>query len=260
MKTAMKSPPTTFRKPPVNEVVVATYFNPPLSDLRSEHIGLFWQEIKEDFPVAKQHLPVPNIELPSDEPFPMPRYWFIADNKINLVQVQKHAFIFNWRRRNEDYPGFHKGIKPAFDKYYGVFSEFVRTQVNTNPVIDLCELTYINTIEQAEYWADPQDTVRLIPSFSILPSGAEDSDFLMLRCNYVHDISNDLQLNIGIHSGATQQGTPVLRFEIKASGRLGQVAKPRTDEWFGRAHDAIVRCFLDITRPDIRNEFWEPVE
>lgn len=117
--------PVHFDNPPINEVVIATYFAPPLAALRSEHIGLLWQEIRDDFPSVRQRLPTaPLVPLPiapeDAEVFPMPRYWFIAGDSINLIQVQKDALMLNWRRQDMDYPGYTR-VKPAFDKYYTVF-------------------------------------------------------------------------------------------------------------------------------------------
>ena len=260
----MKSPSIRFENPPVNEVVVSTYFNPELSALRSEHVGLFWGKIKEEFPVVSQQVPVGvGPDIIAGEPFQMPRYWFIADNGINLIQIQRNAFMFNWRRRDDEYPRFHRDIKPTFDRYYGLFSEFIRTEINAvEPTIDLCELGYINTLEPCEYWAGPQDTVKVIPSFSTLETGIDVFESSGFNCNYAYEVSRDLQLNIGIRNGIkTQQpDVPMLIFEIKASGRLGQVSKSRSDEWFERAHAAIIRCFLDTTNRDIQTRFWKRVE
>ena len=260
----MKPQTIAFENPPINEVVVSTYFNPPLSDLRSEHIGLFWEKIKNEFPVVRQQPPVGiGPEVSANEPFPMPRYWFIADSGINLLQVQKNAFMFNWRRRDDEYPRFHRNIKPTFDRYYGLFSEFIRTETNiADLTVDLCELVYINALDRCEYWTGPQDTTKIIPSFSILAPGIDASESPEFNCNFAYRISTDLQLNIGIRIGirAQQQDSPVLVFEIKASGRVGQIAKPGTDEWFERAHDAIIKCFLDMTSRNIQNRFWKRVE
>ncbi len=253
-----------FKNPPINEVVIATYFNPPLSDLRSEHIGLFWEKIRNEFPVVRQQPPVgTGLAVVANEIFPMPRYWFIADDGINLIQIQQNAFMFNWRRRGGEYPRFHRNIKPTFDKYYGLFSEFIRREINTaEPAIDLCELTYVNTLERCEFWTGPQDTTKVIPSFSILAPGINASGSPEFNCNYAYGVTADLQLNIGIRSGINpqQQNAPVLMFEIKASGRVGQIAKPGTDEWFERAHDVILRCFVGMTSLDTQTRFWELVE
>ena len=231
---AMKSQIISFENPPVNEVVVSTYFNPPLSDFRNEHIGLFWERIRREFPIVRQQHPVGiRPHSTTDESSSMPRYWFIADNDINLIQIQKNAFMFNWRRRGENYPRFHRHIKPAFDKCYGLFSEFIRTEIKTveKLAVDLCELAYINALEPCELWSGPQDTTNVIPSFSILEPDINLSDVPAFDCNHAYKIADDLQLNIGIRTAtkAQQPEVPVLIFEIKASGRLGKVEKPATD-------------------------------
>ena len=257
--------PITFRNPPINEVVISTYFNPPLSDLRSEHVGLFWEKIKSEFPVVRQQPLVgigPTVGA-ANEVFPMPRYWFIASDGINLIQIQQNAFMFNWRRGGDEYPRFHRNIKPTFDRYYGLFSEFIRGEIsNEDLAIDLCELAYVNTLERCEFWAGPQETMNVIPSFSVLAPGINFSGSPEFNCNYAYRVADDLHLNIGIRSGvkAQEQNIPILIFEIKASGRVGQRTKPGTDEWFERAHDAILGCFVGMTSTDIQNRFWEPVE
>ena len=259
----MKPQIIAFENPPVNEVVVSTYFDPPLSDFRNEHVGLFWGLIKDEFPEVSQHIPVGFAPEVIDNEFPMPRYWFISENGINIIQIQQNAFMFNWRRRDEGYPRFHRNIKPTFDKYYGFFSEFVRTRINdADPTIDRCELVYINTLEAFEFWTGPQNTTNVIPSFSILDLGISDAEAQGFNCNYIYTVQTDLQINIGIHAvtKAQQPGSPVLIFEIRAIGRLGRVSKPATDEWFERAHGAIKRCFIGMTSSEIQNCYWKPVE
>ncbi|MDE0431030.1 MAG: TIGR04255 family protein [Caldilineaceae bacterium] len=257
-----------FANPPINEVVVSTYFSPQLSDFRSEHVGLFWDKIRKDFPVARQQPPIASsvsvgLEVNAEEPFPMPRYWFVADDDISLIQIQKNAFMFNWRRRDDAYPRFHENIKPSFDKNYGIFSEFVRTEIqDEEPAIDLCELTYINAVERCEFWDGPEDTKNIFPSFPLFSLGIEVIGFSEFNCNYSYRIEADMQLNIGIRNGimARQADAPVLIFEIRASARLGQAKKSEADEWFERAHDSIVQSFVGMTHRDIQDKYWRRVE
>lgn len=250
-----------FENPPINEVIVSTYFNPPLSGLRNEHIGLFWSEIQDEFNEVNQRTPIhPERNIIPEEPFPMPRYWFISDDEIYLIQIQRSAFIFNWRRRDKEYPHFHSSIKPKFDKYFGFFSEFLRRMnIATNPTVDVCELSYINAINECEYWSKPHDTTDVIPSFKVIDPGIEISSSPGFSSDFVFDLTTDLQLNIGIRAGV-QSDVPTLILEIRARGTLGQVTKPRTDEWFDRAHDTIEKCFLNMTASHIQNQYWKPVE
>ncbi len=256
----MKPRDITFENPPINEVVLSTYFNPQLSEMRSEHIGLFWKRIKDEFPEVRQQPPVGIApELNESEPFPMPRFWFIAVDEINLIQIQKSAFMFNWRRRDREYPRFHENIKPTFDRIYSLFSKFVRTEINiAEPSIELCELNYINVLEHNEFWAGPQETKKVIPSFSIVNPGISSLGSPVFNCNFAYIVAADLQVNVNIRSGvrAAQEDVPVLIFEIKAVGRVGQLAKPGTDEWFERAHDAIISCFVGMTSQEIQDRLW----
>ena len=256
---------TTYKNPPINEVVVSLYFNTPLVGLRSEHIGLFWTKIKGDFPTAKQQLPV-NMrdEIIQGEIFPMPRYWFIANDEINVIQLQKNAFMLNWRRRqNNEYPGYFENIKPTYDKYYELFSEFIRAEFGIEELtIDLCELVYINTIERSDFWTVPLDTEKVIPSFTVPNAGVRHSEATDFNCHYAYKVSKDLQLNISLRTGVRtqQQNAPVLAFEIKAVGSLGGKTKLRADEWFHRAHDTINKCFANMTSQDVQKKQWIPLE
>ncbi len=257
--------PVELGNPPIHEVIVALYFKSPLINFRSEHVGLFWQKIKHDFPTVQQQPPSmsPLPDAPdADGVFPMPRYWFISHDKISLIQIQNNAFILNWRRLgNNEYPRYHKRVKPAFDKYYSLFSKFIDEEVGIDPpAIDLCELTYVNTLYRCEFWAGTQDTAKVIPSFSTLDHGINASAPSTLNCNYSYKISDELHLGINILSGpgAEQQNDPFLRFTITARGRIGGETNTEPDEWFRRAHDSANECFVHMTSADIQKKYWAP--
>ena len=260
----MSAQSTVFANPPVNEVIVSTYFDPPLTELRSEHIGLFWAEIRDEFTQVKQQPPLPGRQsIVANETFPMPRYWFIANNEINLIQIQRNAFIFNWRRRDEDYPRYHHDIKVNFDKYYGLFTKYLdEKDIATEPTVDMCELSYINSIESCDYWSIPDHTPVVIPSFKNLNPGIDMDGSQGFNCNFLFDIEADLKLNIGVSTrvNSDQPSKNMLMFEIRAQGSFSRVAKSSTDEWFERAHDTIEQCFLRMTAPEIQRNYWNPIE
>ena len=194
-----------------------------------------------------------------DEPFPMPGYWFIADNDVNVIQIQKDAFLFNWRRRGDkQYPGFH-GIKPTFDRLYGEFEAFLRLEADVPEVsVDLCELTYLDIIEQCDYWRGPAHTRNVIPSFSTLLSSMEDAVDNSFDCSYAYSIADDLVLFIRIRSLVDPQrpGQPLLALETKASNQFAGIQKTLTDGWFQRAHDTIIKYFMDMTSEEVQREHW----
>ncbi len=238
---------------------MAKYFKPAL-ELSSEHVGLYWARIKSEFPAARQQPPV-GTEVPplGADVFPMPRYWFTADDDVSLIQIQKNAFMFNWRRRNDVYPRY-RSIKPDFDKYYALFSEFIRTEVSSaEPTMDLCELTYVNTVQRCEYWHGPQDTNAILPTFSMLTPGSDHWSSADLDCRFAFRMENTTHLQVAVRTGKTVQdpSVPILVFEIKATGQAGCITKSAADDWFDRAHKVIMECFLGMTSQHVQKEHWE---
>lgn len=250
--------PVYFDSPPVSEVVVATYFKPAL-DLRTEHAGVYWSQIKGEFPLTRQQPPVGAEMLGGADVFPMPRYWFIAEDGGSLIQVQKNAFMYNWRRQDDVYPRY-RSIKPDFDKQYTRFMDFVRTEVSSvEPAIGLCELTYVNSVRQCEYWQGPQDTKKVIPSFSMLLDDSDRWSSAGFESNFAFRIKNTMHLQVSIRSGiATQEPhVPILIFEIKAAEQVASIRKSEADDWFDCAHGVIMDCFLDMTSQRVQTEQWK---
>ena len=254
-----------FENPPISELVIGAYFNPPLIALRNEHIGLFWSRIVDQFGSVEQKQPVAATQAivqTADEAFPMPRFWFISEDESHLIQVQKDAFILNWRRRNASYPQFAQNVKPTFDRYFGTFEDFAKTAAGVDDLkIDLCELTYVNVVEPCDYWQGPQDTANVLPSFTLPEYPAARIGSPAFNCTYIHTIDSDLQLHFVVRSAtkADQPETPLLVFDIRATGRLRGVSKSIADAWYMRAHDAIKECFLLSTNKEIQDNYWKPL-
>src|SRR5262249_14830067 len=122
-----------FKHPPINELVIGVYFNLPLLAMRAEHIGLFWHAIRGEFPNAAQAGPImasaesqAAIVPAPDELYPLPRFWFVSPDDTMLVQLQRNAFLVNWRKRDQVYPHYD-AVKQSFDRLYGLFIDFLRT-------------------------------------------------------------------------------------------------------------------------------------
>lgn len=253
--------PVHFDNPPINEVVIATHFDPPMTALRNEHIGLFWREIRDDFPSVQQRFPtvppiLPPMDTEDDEIFPMPRYWFIAGDDINLLQIQKDALMLNWRRMNANYPGYSR-IKAVFDRYYTVLSDFVATEFGIGLGITSCELTYVNVLEPSELWSASRDTERVINSFWVPDAGLPLLVYPDFNCRFGYHVEDDLRIDIAMRSGVAvqQPNIPTLAFEIKATGQPEPRTKSRADAWFDRAHDAVGKCFLHLTTSEVQ-KLW----
>jgi uncharacterized protein (TIGR04255 family) len=256
---------TKFKNPPINELVIGLYFDRHLLPFRSEHVGLFWSSLREEFPVIRQQPIVSppawgssgalTIEL-ADEIYPMPRFWLEAPDGSTLMQLQKNAFLFNWRKKDAAYPHYET-VKAAFDRNFARFSRFLDKELQARPTLQIAELTYINVIESCEYWGGPSDTANVFPNFRVVSSGAPEPDFNQVASQ---QIALDLSLTTSIRNGREVQsgGKPVLVFEFRALGLLGAADKSEADAWFERAHEAIGNCFTAITNPDIQQRYWQP--
>ena len=252
-----------FDRPPINEVVVSMFFDPPLEGFRSEHVGRFWEKIREEFPSVQQQIPFARGFGPAigpDEVIPMPRYWFISADDANVIQIQKEAFIYNWRRRGDNlYPGFMSSIEPSFRRLYKVFESFLTADLTLpEPTIIACELTYVDIIEAGEYWTGLEDTSKVIPSFFSLAIDSENAKRSGFNYAQGYDVEDGTHLSIGIISAVGQSDPErrALRLEFKAEGQFNGVQKHETDGWWKRAHDEIARCFVGVTSVDVQYELW----
>jgi len=255
-----------FKNPPINELVIGAYFDSPA--LRSEHVGLLWSRLRDDFPIIKQRAPLGALTTGqgaigaiSDGELPMPRFWFVSKDDVNLIQVQRDAFLFNWRKRESKYPRFTEHLKPSFDKYYDILETFACEAPSLGNIrIRRCELTYVDLIRPCEYWQGPADTPKLIPPFALPDCGSAHGVASAFDCSYHFEPVSGIQLYVAIRTGEANgdPGSPVLVLEFKALGDVGGIPKSDTDAWCERAHDAIVTCFLNMTSQEIQRKYWIP--
>ena len=252
-----------YQNPPINELVIGVYFNPPLFNFRAEHVGLFWSQVKADYPKIQQQPPLRAFDFTGpDEVFPMPRFWLLSKEGDMLMQVQKSGFFFNWRRqRNGEYPHF-EAVKAEFDRFYDKLLAFLAKEAGAaSVVIESCELAYVNLIEEGDYWRNSLDTAAVLPSFGMLDvgiSGRIPPDFNALTAFHPE---NDLSLSVTLQTRRNAESNKnVLYFEIKATGSLGKATKSEADIWFTRGHDHIIACFEKVTSPEIQDRFWVPAK
>src|SRR5580700_8740811 len=118
-----------FRSPPVVEVVCGVQFA-PLAELRSAHVGLFWQRVRETYPIARDAFALPaiveNFGAPSPQAatLPMftmgggmlvPRVQVFDERGGQMIQIQNGRFHHNWeKQRGEEPYRRYKNIRPAF--------------------------------------------------------------------------------------------------------------------------------------------------
>lgn len=249
-----------FQNPPINELVIGLYFSPPLIDLRAEHVGLYWSEIKEKFPHSKNAVPVGTEFLTGgpEEIFPLPRFWFISEDNGTLIQIQKNAFLFNWRKGKENYPHYET-VKKEFDKNFQGYEEFLKRAVGIEKVyIERCELSYINHIPSSDLYQGVQDIPKIFPSISFPDTGIKSLEGVNLKTSYKATDNIELTVSVqnrfvGIERKKSQE---LCYYELRATGKIPELTKKEADKFFETSHNIIGDCFLTMVSDEAK-KYWD---
>ncbi len=250
-----------FQNPPINEVIVGVYFDRPMM-VRSEHVGVFWNSVRKEFPRIVQQpellVPMSGPEIVFGDGFPPPRHWLIAPDDESLMQIQPNAFLFNWRKRNGKYPHY-ESVKQRFDSLLGQYCRFMESEFEiAAPKIRVTELTYNNVIEPGEIWSGPADTGNVVPGFAVPSLPLENAEGGGFNFVSAHRMSNDSTLQFALKTGSSvaDPKKPVLVLEFRTLGNHPSIPISDTLAWFNTAHDTIGDCFLKVTNPEIQKTYW----
>ncbi len=259
----MADPLPEFEAPPVTEVVISTQFA-PLPNWRGPYAGLFWGEVKNDYPHTQVVAPLPPITENFEELLfqnqivsfqvldpDSQRFWFLSDPGTELIQLQKDRFIVNWRqvKGDEVYPRYEPVIRPRFVKELTRFRKFALENKLGNLENIQCEVTYINDFVQGNDWKLFPEAMSLLSNWVAKGS----SDFLPSLETININGSFLMPSGSGRLSFAVQH---VLRqIDAKQAIQLRLVARgnPKSDsdddilKWVDFAREWIVRGFTDLT-------------
>lgn len=109
-----------YEDPPVVETVLGVQFA-PLQGWSVPHFGLFWNEIKNEYPNFQVQPPVPGdvgfsvgleigprvaprLEVSAIAPV---RCWLFNESRSRLIQVQSDRFMHNWIKAAPGQPYLH---------------------------------------------------------------------------------------------------------------------------------------------------------
>lgn len=262
---------TKFSNPPITEVAVSL-FHLPVLELRAQHIGLYWNRIRDRYPLCNQQpvvalVPTDQQQLFMDMPgeiFPLPRFWFYSDKHPTLIQVQRNAFLLNWRRLEGtdpgDYPHYEEVIKDFWKEieiYMAFLAEVLENKID---VLQRCELNYINLIQPSEFFNTLDDIKTVLPWLSGLADlAASGRELAGLNSAISHRLNQNLQLDIGVRLGRRSDGGEIgLGLDIKAHGIPADLSLDGARAWYELAHDAIYQMFLELTSKEMQEKLWMP--
>jgi uncharacterized protein (TIGR04255 family) len=238
-----------FERPPVLEVVSGVQFS-ELIQFQTRHFGQFWETIKNDFPRTQDAPPLPdvseNVSLEIMTLPPLRRVMFVSADNSYVLQLQNSRFHFNWRKTSDSdvYPRFNT-VFARFQKMWDTFTRFVSVAGLGTVKPNRYELTYVNHID-----ASAQNFAQSVQSkVKMYQWIGEQAKFLpvpqSISASWIFRLpDNKGQLNANL-SRAERVKRDVVVLNMACAGPAG--AAYSLDEWFGTAHEWIVRGFADLT-------------
>jgi uncharacterized protein (TIGR04255 family) len=256
-----------FEHPPVNEVAMGIYYV-PVTELKAQHIGIYWNSIRERYPICEQQIPVvtqsegqpPMLAEAPGEIFPLPRFWFLSKAHAMLIQVQRNAFLLNWRRTSsEDYPHY-ENVEKDFWQEFAKYKDFVQGIGGRLDVVQRCELTYVNLISPSAFFSTPAELGAVFPPIaSLCEVQDEERKLIGLSASSIYQLSDNLLIESAIKWGKRLDTSELVAvFELKAQGTPRDLSLEGAAAWFSNAHDGIYKLFLDLTNREVQEKVWRP--
>jgi uncharacterized protein (TIGR04255 family) len=259
-----------FANPPINELVISLY-HIPVIELKAQHIGSYWDRIRARYPLCEQQQPVINlpeaaqafVQAPG-EVFPLPRFWFYNNTDPTLIQVQRNAFMLNWRRAtaspDTEYPHYEvvaKNFWEELENYRNFLQELIGGKLDP---IQRCELTYINIITASEFFAAPAQLGNVFPALASLSElEADNRQLAGITATVTYRVNPTLLIDLAIRLGQRADTNELgVICELKAHGVPSDLSLDGARAWYDTAHDATYRLFLDATAKAVQETIWKP--
>ncbi len=259
-----------FDKPPVYETVLGLQFS-PLKGFLIPHFGLYWGKIREEYQQQELHPPLgPTIEqfgadLRKETRLrvellhaPEVRCWFVGVDGTKLLQVQRDYFLQNWRKiQDTDVYPHYDVLKPQFFKEWRRFCDFLEEEKIEQPVINQCEVTYINHIDIGQERSSYSELSNLLASWSGQGSGRflPEPESINVNGRYLLPEKKG-RLHISLQPAIRRRDAKeILRLNLTARGKPESSNWDHISEWLDLGHEWIVRGFTDITTREM-HELW----
>ena len=271
MASTGEKPIPEFSAPPVMETVLGVEFA-RLENWAVPYFGIFWNEVKEQFPKYSVKPPLdPQVEQfdkpkPSSGPQisllsePEIRCLFIDSDDRTLIQVQGNRFTYNWLKTGpaDSYPHYNEGIRPAFERAWGQFSEFVQGNHLGQVNVVQCEVTYINHLEVGKGWHAASDLAGVFPCWLGKTSGGFLPPPENVGFDVIYRIPNETgRLRVSMKPAIrNEDGAEILQLTLTARGKPAGSDLESVLSWLDMGRQWVVRGFTDFTSSQM-HRLWE---
>jgi len=249
-----------YDDPPVNEVVIGIQFEP--TTLTGAHVGLFWEEIRSEFPKASEQ-PVlePRIEVLEPPHFSAPkfeltswrgsRHWLISADDVQLIQIQADRLFYNWRRgpHNAPYPHF----EALQERFWNIAEKWSTFLIKEEQKLRLTqwEVSYINHILTPDGKPTLSDVLSCW-SGQLDQALGGPADIGRIEAQRVLTANNSpwARMYVNITTAIRSDQNPLIAFELTVRGTPeGEDMWETTRAGFFEARSRIVTAFDTLTTP-----------
>lgn len=250
-----------FDKPPLNEVVLGVQFTNP-AGYSQIHAGRVWDLFKSDYPHVEEYMPLnpifetfgPQVSFPGNQ-FSFvdgalhDRYWFLNDQRDELIQFQQDRLLHNWRKvgdRSNDYPRFER-MAANFQSQLVELEKCFATLAPQTLQINQCEISYINHITEGTL-----ETIKLSEwlSFVNFSNKSPSTLNLVFRETIFDELKQPCaRLICEVGEAIRQDGQRVLSLSLTVRGAPKKSTIESALEFFTDGRESIVRRFTELTTP-----------
>ena len=267
-----------FENPPVVETVLGVQFV-PVENLTNAHLGVFWAELRDQWPTVKVVPPLEEQFERFDEQDASwtakvlqlritqdltARYMIGAEAKDRMLQVQRNRFHYNWLGGHvgQKYPSYDY-VRPAFDEEYARFRSFVDGNSLGDVSPNQWEVTYVNHIpKHPKLWQEPKDWTSLFPTTSIMEGELEGLRLEGIQVDWHYEIEPKRgRLHVQLFSGrkdSDEGKKDLLVMKLTARGSVDSEMGLDLGAGLDLGHETIVRSFNSLISKDARKHWRGP--
>jgi len=248
-----------FDRPPVAETALGVVFA-PLPGWSVLHFGLLWNRVRDLYPKTEVKAAAGEVELrlsPSEN-VDIPIRALLLDKSGNqLLQVQRNAFIRNWRQTLETPEYEHyENLRPLFERDWNAFLDFLRSEKLQTPEPFQCEVTYINHLVRGREWKTFEDASRIFRVWAGVDVGQLRTS-QMISFMTAYDLPNKSgRLQAVVQPGIRRiDSNEIIQFALTATIKPSGSSLPAILNALDAGHIAVVTSFRDMTTPAMHS-FW----
>ena len=174
-----------------------------------------------------------------------------------MIQIQKTRFIYNWRKRQSEYPTFKK-ILPEFLSKLTDFRIFLKSAGLNDISPNQWEVGYINHVPRGDLWDSPADWHNIFPGLFPPPVALDGLKLEAGAEEWRYEITPQRgRLHVSTqHGRSNETSNEVLVLQLTARGSfgIGDDAKG-LEKGLQLGHDSLIPAFVSLSSTEAL-KYW----